>query len=257
MLSYQHAYHAGNFADVQKHVLLCHILSHYGSMAKRVTYMDTHSGRGLYDLNSAEAEKTGEWRQGIHKLKDSTPDSPLIQRYLTAVQPYLEQGQYPGSPKLICDAMAANHHGVFFDYHPAEFEHLKATLAEDPRARVHHSDAAQDALAHLPNRKSEGLILIDPSYEVKSDYEDTARLANNLRKRWPQATILVWYPLLPEQRHEQLKAKLPTATLFELLGPKKDRGMYASGMACLLPQNTPLDLTPFTAAQQELQSLLF
>jgi len=259
MLSYQHAYHVGNFADVQKHVLLCHILQSYSTSPKRITYIDTHSGRGLYDLKSVETEKTLEWKDGIQRLRNApSVQSSLIQQYLTAVTPYLETERYPGSPQLISDAMASNHHGLFFEYHPTEVEHLKSALSEDRRVRIHHADAQQDVLSHLPNRTSDGLILIDPSYEIKTDYEQTARFASNLHKRWPAATILIWYPILPENRHETLKTKLPAqAESFELIGPQKERGMYGTGMAVLSKNPAALDLPAFKTAQDELHAILF
>ncbi|SCA57743.1 Ribosomal RNA large subunit methyltransferase J [Candidatus Terasakiella magnetica] len=254
MLSYQHGYHAGNFADVHKHTALCLVLEHYGAQSKLVTYVDSHSGRGLYDLSNEQAEKTGEWKSGFGALKDKEIKSPALSKYLETINSF-EGNIYPGSPALMQKMMAPNHHGVFFEFHPQEHEELKNSLGEDKRLRIVYQDALEGLVNYLPARKAAGLVLIDPSFELKEEYTTIAKLAISTHKRWPSATLLVWYPLLPENRHEELKARLKGASFYELIGPEKERGMYGTGLAVY---NAPDGFdSAFREAEAEMQKLLF
>lgn len=258
MLSYQHGYHAGNFADVHKHTALCSIIDHFKGHKKVVTFLDSHSGRAIYDLSDEQAQKTGEWKDGIGKLQGCSAKQDLLNRYLDAVNSFQEKHTaqtYPGSPALVQHLMQPNQRGVCFELHPAEFEILQSHLKDDQRFRLVNKDAQQFLIDFLPARQSDGALLIDPSYEIKDDYATIARLANNVHKRWKAGVIMVWYPMLPEGRHEALKADLKNATFYELIGPKRERGMYGTGLAVL---NAPDGFhASFSAAAEEMKELLF
>lgn len=258
MLSYQHGYHAGNFADVHKHTALCLVLKHLTEHKKIITYMDSHAGRGLYDLSGEQASKTAEWKSGFKRISDTDVTSHGLQLYQNSIKTFQENHTaetYPGSPALIQQFMADNHHGVFFELHPAEFASLKENFAEDKRIRLVNKDAQTHLIDFLPNRKSDGVLLIDPSFEIKEEYSSIAKLASSSHKRWPLAVIMVWYPMLGENRHEDLKAKLRGATFYELIGPEKERGMYGTGLAVYNAPDT-FDET-FRQAEDEMRKIIF
>jgi len=254
MLSYQHGYHAGNFADVHKHTALCLLLAHFGADPKLVTYIDSHSGRGFYDLSCEQAQKTGEWQDGIGRLRQTAPHSPALLAYLEQVASF-ENPIYPGSPALTAKIMAANHRGLLFELHPEEFSHLSEHLGQDKRLRLIQKNAMEDLIDYLPARNATGLLLVDPSYEIKEEFSTIARLVNQVHKRWPGGTKMVWYPILPEGRHNDLKHALKNADFYELIGPQKERGMYGTGLALI---NTPADFsTAFQQAETEMKEILF
>ncbi|MDV7341418.1 23S rRNA (adenine(2030)-N(6))-methyltransferase RlmJ [Terasakiella sp. A23] len=258
MLSYQHGYHAGNFADVHKHTALGLVIKHFADHKKVVTFLDSHAGRGLYDLSGDQSTKTGEWQDGYAKIKDASVSSDGLKFYQDSIKSFQEKHTeltYPGSPALTQHLMSTNQRSVLFELHPTEFEELQANLAGDQRLRFIHKDAQYHLIDFLPNRNADGALLIDPSYEIKDDYTTMAKLANGVHKRWKAGVIMIWYPMLPEGRHEDLKAGLKDATFFELIGPKKERGMYGTGLAVI---NAPdgFDET-FGDAEKEMTKVLF
>ncbi|WP_135075765.1 23S rRNA (adenine(2030)-N(6))-methyltransferase RlmJ [Terasakiella sp. SH-1] len=254
MLSYQHGYHAGNFADVHKHTALCLVLKSLGQQSRLVTYMDSHSGCGLYDLSGEQAQKTGEWKEGIGRLSDQGVTNPALADYVDLVSSFGPQC-YPGSPALMQKRMADNHRALFFEFHPNEYQVLQNNMGEDSRLKLLNKNSLDELVNYLPNRKAPGLLLIDPSFEQKEEYDTIARLAVNSHKRWPGATTMVWYPILPEGRHQDLKSKLKGAKCYELIGPKKERGMYGTGLAIFNPPDD-FDQT-FEGAEQEMKKCLF
>ena len=258
MLSYQHGYHAGNFADVHKHTALCLILKHFANNKKVVTFLDSHSGSGIYSLLGDQASKTQEWKDGIERIQNGTVTSHGLELYMNAIKAFQEKRSertYPGSPALTQHLMTDNQRGVFFELHPAEFENLQGSLGDDQRLRLINKDAMQFLVDFLPGRKSDGALLIDPSYELKEEYDTIAKLTTFTHKRWPAGILMVWYPMLPEGRHEGLKSKLKGADFYELIGPEKERGMYGTGLAIY---NAPEDFhETFKQAENEMRKLLF
>lgn len=254
MLSYQHGYHAGNFADVHKHTALCLVLKVLGANPSLATYIDTHAGRGLYRLGDEQSQKTKEYESGIKRFLASNPQSEALKLYQETIAQF-EKGVYPGSPAIMQKYMADNHRGLFFEFHPKEHEELKQNMAGDKRIRAVYQDVMKALINFLPQRKAPGLVLIDPSFELKEEYETIARLANQTHKRWPAATIMIWYPLLPEGRHELLKAGLKDTTIYELIGPAKERGMYGTGLGVINPPEGFHE--SFAACQQEMKDIIF
>lgn len=258
MLSYQHGYHAGNFADVHKHTALCLLLKHFAQEPKLVTYVDSHAGRGQYDLSGDQARKIGEWKDGISKFTTDSVSADALKLYLNAITDFQEKHTdqtYPGSPALMHQMMQPNDRAVLFELHPAEYIELRKALEFDKRLRILDKNAMQFLVDYLPNRKSPGALLIDPSYEMKDEYQTIAHLAKLTHKRWPSGVIMVWYPMLPAKRHIELKEGLKGAQFFELVGPEKERGMYGTGLAIY---NFPESLEEsFLEAQEEMQRTLF
>ena len=212
MLSYQHIYHAGNAADVHKHAALSVLLAHLTQKEKPLTYLETHAGRGVYDLASKEALKTDEARYGVYdvlkhkKLPDSHPYVSLIRRLQSEVGKTL----YPGSP-FIAEALLRPTDSIhLMELHPREYDELRYWMRY-PNVHMHHRDGYEGVLALSPPPVRRGFVLIDPSYEVKTEYALVAATVLKLIKKWPQAHVMIWYPLLKEGRHAELCSPLEQA----------------------------------------------
>lgn len=203
-MNYRHAFHAGNHADVLKHIALLAICDALTAKPAPVFALDTHAGRGLYALDSNSAQRTGEAEGGIGRLFAEAPKHPAIQRYLTAVRACRHdhgQASYPGSPWLLAHALREQDRIAACELQPEEAGQLKAVFDRDPRVAVHARDGYSGMKALLPPRIGEtrynrGLVLIDPPYEAQLEEFDTAIGA--LREglgRWPQGTFALWYPI--------------------------------------------------------------
>ena len=207
MLSYQHAYHAGNAADLHKHIALGELLARLTVKARALTYVETHAGQGLYDLRSAEAAKTGEAARGIGRLAadDTTPYGEA----LNAVRVLHGPSAYPGSPMIARLLLRPQDRLVLHELHPAEHAGLvRAMAGSGPPVAIHRRDGFEGSLALAPPDPRRGLVLVDPSYEVKAEYPAAATFVRRLLARWPEAVVLVWYPLLAAGRHTELVAGL-------------------------------------------------
>lgn len=242
MLSYRHTFHAGNAADVHKHWVLCLLLAHLLKKDKPFFVIDTHAGDGLYDLGGADAQKTSESASGVARLWSAAglPDS--VRSYLDGVQAVNPAGSlryYPGSPAIIRSHLREQDRAVLLEPHPTAFARLKREFSERGHISVQQRDAFEGLPALLPPKERRGLILIDPSYEIKTDYRKIPELVATALQKWPQAIIAVWYPLLPEARHEGLcraLAKLTDEHVDSRLQWANDGdGMTASGMMVLNP----------------------
>ncbi len=228
MLSYQHAYHAGNPADLHKHLVLAELLTLLTRKARGISYLETHAGRGLYDLSSPESLKTGEAAEGIQAL--TLPDCPL-KTALDTVRRSFGPAAYPGSPLIAQTLLRDQDRLHLMELHPAEFGALRKALRNEATA-VHKRDGYEGVMSLSPPKPRKGLVLIDPSYEVKTEYEQVADFTHKLMAKWPEATVMIWYPILPAGRHEALINALKINYLrhevsFEL---KDGEGMTGSGL---------------------------
>lgn len=222
MLSYQHAYHAGCRADVHKHAALARLLQVMTAKPRPITYMETHAGRGLYDLSGPEAIKTGEAADGIGRIDTGKARGPYFDA-VAAVRRKHGGAAYPGSP-LVAGYMLRETDAVhLMERHPQEAKALKSAM-KGSGAHVHFRDGLEGVLAISPPPARRGVVLIDPSYEVKSEYDDIARFVPALHRKWPEAVILLWYPILAEDRHSAMTraitAALPEAETDEIRFPK-------------------------------------
>ena len=243
MLSYQHGFHAGNFADLHKHLTLALLLESLNRKAKPWSYLETHSGRGRYDLGDAQAAKTGEYLHGIAKLWEMHADSALG-RYLDLVRS-LNVGTletYPGSP-LIAASMAREDDRLhLMELHPQEHNELKRNFRGSPQVGVHRRDGYEGVLGLLPPQPNRGLILVDPAYEVKTEYSAVARFLPKALKLWGTASLAVWYPILLAGRHEAMIRGIfdqcPGVAILRSemhVNTPQERGMYGSGMLLINP----------------------
>lgn len=251
MLSYRHSYHAGNHADVLKHLTLIALLRHLVSKDKPLTYLDSHSGAGLYDLESVEAKKLGEAQQGIVRLWQKPPPDPLVDDYLAQLRRMNPNGQlryYPGSPAVALERLRKTDRAVLMELHNQEYQILRQNFQCDARVALHHRDAFEGMIALTPPSPSRGLALVDPSYELASDYEKAEHLMRKVHHRWPVGVLALWYPLLARSRDRSgwLKAGLTQGSFKSLLCAEltvreksEGVGMHGSG---ILIANAPWQL---------------
>jgi 23S rRNA (adenine2030-N6)-methyltransferase len=212
MLSYQHGYHAGNFADVVKHLTLSLILHYMLGKNKPIFYLETHAGRGIYDLKNSQATKTGEYHQGIELIwqeKEKLP--PLFSPYLQTISKANNTKElrfYPGSACLAINLLRSQDRLYCCELHPGEFAHLRELPRQGKRVFYSHSDGLASLNALLPPSERRGLIFIDPSYEVKTDYKQVPNAIKSAYQRFATGIYCLWYPLLNERPHEQLLRRM-------------------------------------------------
>jgi 23S rRNA (adenine2030-N6)-methyltransferase len=199
MLSYRHGYHAGNFADVFKHVILIQLIQALRHKDKPFCVVDTHAGSGRYDLQTAAARKTEEFRHGIGLLWGGNGFSPALESYLAIVRTVNEGGElryYPGSPRI---ARALLRHGdrlIASELHNRDYPLLKSEFTGDRQVAVHHIDGYSAIKAFLPPRERRGLVLLDPCYERKDEFQHLLAGLALIHRRWPGGITAIWYPIL-------------------------------------------------------------
>ena len=215
-MNYRHHFHAGNFADVMKHVLLLQILSRLNNKDKPYRYIDTHGGAGKYDLSTSEAQKSGEFLNGIHRLiklddsiKRNAPEG--IQQYLKIVEKMREnfgKGAYPGSPWFALEGMREIDKATIFEMQRDVFQQLDQNIF-DKRAGLHERDAYEGLLAVIPPKEKRGLVMIDPPYELeRKDFPQLVELIAAAYKKWPTGVFAVWYPIKDRAMIERFEKKM-------------------------------------------------
>lgn len=268
-MNYRHAYHAGNFADVVKHVVLCLLVEHLKRKDKAFRVIDTHAGAGLYDLASPEARKTGEWRGGIGRLLQADlppPAAELLKPYLDAVRAVNEPGEfsrYPGSPMIVRHLLRRQDRLSAAELHPADAARLKALFDGDFQVRVMQLDGWLALGAHLPPKEKRGLVLVDPPFEADSEFE---RMVDGLRKahrRWPGGVYALWYPIKDRGAVAAFRRALADSgiakildVVFEIRPPSPEPRLDGSGMIVVNPPFTlERDLAAVIPALQGLLAL--
>jgi 23S rRNA (adenine2030-N6)-methyltransferase len=257
MLSYRHSFHAGNFADVLKHLILIKILEYLGKKEKPFCCIDTHAGPGDYALNEEFALKNREFENGIARLWqcNDLPDS--VANYVSVIKKFNSTeslSRYPGSPLIIKQFLRNKDSLFLYELHSTEIQLLNAAVNRDRRIKVFHADGLKNTVGLLPPKEHRGLVLIDPSYEIKSDYNLVVETLIQMHKRFATGTYALWYPVVERNRNQQLEKAIKTSglknvQLFEL-GIKTDtheHGMTASGMIVVNP--------PWTLASEMQQAL--
>lgn len=200
-MNYRHAYHAGNFADVVKHVVLARIVEYLKRKEKPFRVIDTHAGIGLYDLASEEAGKTGEWLDGIGRVADaqlSPKAGELLSPYLDAVRAVNAGAgiaHYPGSPMIVRHLLRRQDRLTAIELHPQDAIRLRACFAEDIQTRVIELDGWLALGAHLPPREKRGLVLVDPPFEEGGEFRRLTEGLERAHRRWPGGTYALWYPI--------------------------------------------------------------
>lgn len=263
MLSYRHGFHAGNHADVLKHSILCMILKYLHKKKKPMTYIDTHSGAGIYSLKSVWSQKTEEFTDGISKVIASENLNKLIPEYFETIQNtndfQKEFETYPGSPYIAAKMCNEEDDLHLIELHPTEYKNLKYNMHYFNNVHVHNRSAEEGLLALLPPKIKRGLILIDPSYEMKTDYTGIVKLVKKAIEKFPQGVYAIWYPVLGTSNNESYtfinsfkKLNIQSTLLAELNVSKQEEfGMNGSGMIIL---NSPYGL--FEDLQNVMEELL-
>ena len=214
MLAYRHAFHAGNHADVFKHLVLCQVLRYMGEKDKPYTLVDTHAGAGGYSLEGRYAHKKDEFADGIGRLwrRDDLP--PPVADYVERVREFNGGGaleQYPGSPALAQMLMRPTDRLRLYELHPTDHRILEAFIAKRPQTQVSMSDGFAALKSELPPPSRRGVVLIDPSYELKTDYGKVVAAVREALLRFADAVILVWIPQLQLIESAQLPHRLQAA----------------------------------------------
>jgi len=178
LMNYRHAFHAGNFADVHKHVVLTALLQRLTAKPAPLLYLDTHAGRGLYDLKSIEAARGREWQQGVERLREASLKNPLLRRYRELVAASLDGSQYPGSPLLALQLLRPDDRAVLVEKQCEEARVLRNHLTRTRHVSVLAEDGYVALKAQLPPKEKRGLVLIDPPYEDAQEFQQLERAVN-------------------------------------------------------------------------------
>ena len=247
-MNYRHAFHAGNFADVVKHTILTRILAYLMKKDAAFRVIDTHAGLGIYDLFGDQAEKTGEWQDGIGRLihvKLPQDVSELLAPYLDAVRARNPDGSlryYPGSPFITRHMLRDQDRLMAFELHPIDADRLKENFAGDFQTRVTQLDAWDIFGTHLPPKEKRGLVLVDPPFEEKGEFSRMVASLEKGHNRWPGGTYAYWYPIKePGEVDAYIKALratgIPKILRLELTirPPSEPPRLHGTGMVVVNP----------------------
>ena len=247
-MNYRHAFHAGNFADVVKHVVLTRIVDYLKRKPQPFRAIDTHAGLGLYDLNSDEATRSPEWTEGIGRLLErGLPEAAaeLVEPYLQLVRAENPPGAlvaYPGSPLIVRRLMRAQDRLTAMELHPENAAALAARFAGDFQTRVIALDGWLALGAQVPPKEKRGLVLVDPPFEAQGEWERLVGGLVKAHKRWPGGTYALWYPMKVPAEAERFGAQLKASAIPKILrvelavrAPATPAHLYGSGMVVVNP----------------------
>ena len=207
MLSYRHSYHAGNHADVLKHIVLTLCINSLKEKEKPFLYLDTHSGAGRYLLQSEHAEKTGEYLSGINLIWQQSETPELLNTYLSVLKrynPFDNLKYYLGSPLIAKQLLREQDKINLTELHPTDYPLLRQEFSKDKRARVLREDGFSQLKSKLPPESRRGIVLIDPSYEIKDDYQKIPKALLEAYKRFATGIYLIWYPVVSRTQTQNM-----------------------------------------------------
>ncbi len=246
-MNYRHAFHAGNHADVLKHIVLSRVLEYFKLKDKPFTVLDAHAGIGAYDLEGVQATKTGEWLGGIGKMAE--PFAPDIEKLLAPYRAVIAAMNsaggnrfYPGSPEVALRLLRLSDRLIANELHPEDVEILRDNYRHDSRVRVTSRDAAASMKAELPFAQKRGLVLIDPPFEVLDESERVGEALKQGHRRFATGTYLVWYPVTTEEFAAKFLDMISTLNLPNMLHVElrvkaafERGGLSGSGMIIINP----------------------
>lgn len=253
MLSYQHIYHAANFADVQKHALLAQVLKSLCARPAPLFVIDTHAGRGIYALGDDEAQKNREYENGIMSFWAAREAAPAaLKPWLESIATLNPQGEltrYPGSAMLAKRMLRGNDRLVAVERHPGEYGYLQQALAElaplmpAPKTKALQDDGLRLLEDFIPAPERRALAVIDPSYEMKSDYAEVPKAIIRALKKMPQLCVFLWYPLLQSGAQREMLSAFVKSGLRDTLvseirleaAPQEHYRMTGSGILIVNP----------------------
>lgn len=220
-MNYRHAFHAGNFADVVKHALFCRLIAYLGQKEKPFRVMDTHAGRGCYDLTADEARRTGEALDGIDRLVASPAwDDPLLAEYRAAVEAARARfgaDTYPGSPLIARHLLRRQDRLSAYELHPVDAEALAGLFAGDTQVKAIELDGWLALGAHVPPKEKRGLVLIDPPFERTDEIETIVEQLQRAHARWPGGVYAIWYPIKRPAQHRRFHDLLRESGLRDIV----------------------------------------
>jgi 23S rRNA (adenine2030-N6)-methyltransferase len=251
-LNYRHAFHAGGFVDVVKHIIVMRIVEYLKLKDAAFRVIDTHAGIGRYDLTSAEAQRSPEWKDGIQRLfNKGLPEAAqvLAQPYLDVVHGENRKGNalvaYPGSPLLVRKLMRPQDRLSAIELHPADAGTLGGLFAGDIQVRVIELDGWLALGAHVPPKEKRGLVLVDPPFEEPGEFERLVEGLVKAHKRWPGGTYALWYPLKEPREVNSFATELKATGITRLLRaeltvrpPATPARLYGTGMIVANPPYT-------------------
>ncbi|WP_281558317.1 23S rRNA (adenine(2030)-N(6))-methyltransferase RlmJ [Thalassomonas sp. RHCl1] len=251
MLSYRHAFHAGNFADVLKHSVLTLVLDYMTRKEKGFSYIDSHSGAGMYQLSDSYAQKTGEYKEGIARLlsaetQQATPEALLP--YLELIRD-MNQGSsdheislYPGSPGIAKAILRRQDSAHLFELHPTDIDYLNDFCQRWRKAHVKQSDGYQGVLSLLPPPSRRGVVLIDPPYELKEDYPKAVKTIIKAYDKFATGTYILWYPVVKRALVDEMEKTFTDSQVKNLLQVEfcqrpdtEEYGMTGTGLFIVNP----------------------
>ena len=241
MLSYRHGYHAGNAADVLKHFILIYVLDYIKKKDKGFIFIDSHAGAGKYLISDPYMQKNKEYLQGIEKILQLKNNNIFLKRYLDLIKSINFNSDlkiYPGSCFLAARSLRPNDNLYFFELHPKEFLNLKKNFENDSRVIIENRDSYQRLKKLLPPKEKRAVILIDPSYELKDEYEKVLEMLSDCYKKFPLGVYIIWYPVLKSKKSEKfifnvLKKKYKNLSHVEMITDNLNNGMQGSGLFIL------------------------
>jgi len=254
-MNYRHAYHAGNIGDVLKHAVLGRLIAYFQRKDKAFRILDTHAGIGLYDLTSAETQKTGEWREGIGRVLGAeipAAVAELLAPWLDVVRSFNPDGQlklYPGSPAIARHLLRPQDRLTLTELHPADFKTLSERFAGDIQVKTIHLDGWLAMGSFLPPKEKRGLVLVDPAFEVTDEFDRMTGAVLKAHRKWSAGTYALWYPMKDMRAIRRMYDAFAEAGIRDVLtldlnvgrsGP--DTRMLGSGMTLINP--------PFTLADE-------
>jgi len=266
LLSYRHAFHAGNFADVLKHAVLTLVLEYMARKEKGYTYIDSHSGAGMYSLKNEYAQKTGEYKEGIAKILQAENDASFPE----ALTPYVELIKhltpenseldiYPGSPGIAKQLMRRQDSAHLFELHPTDIQHLVEFCQRWRKSHVKQIDGYQGVLGLIPPPSRRGVVLIDPPYELKEDYAKAVKTIIKAYKKFNSGTYILWYPVVTRERIDAMEKEFSRSEVRNLLqvefclqNDSEEYGMTGTGLFIVNPpwqlENQLTEILPFMKA---------
>lgn len=248
-MNYRHAFHAGNFADVLKHFVLSRIVLYLQKKEKPFRVIDTHAGRGRYDLSSSEAQRTGEWRDGIGRVLSANLPAPaveLLTPYLATIKEDADGfSAYPGSPLVARRLLRKQDRLTAIELHPQDSEALRSLFAGDFQVRVIHLDGWLALNSQLPPKEKRGVVLVDPPFEEPGEFDRLVEGLETAHSRWPGGTYALWYPIKDRKAVARFREALKASGIPDIIdvtidirAPSAEPTLDGCGMVVVNPPYT-------------------
>jgi 23S rRNA (adenine2030-N6)-methyltransferase len=240
-MNYRHIYHAGNFADIAKHIGLLYCLDALKRKESAFFALDSHAGRGFYDLQAPEAHKSGEAERGIQRLIETAIGTAILAPYFIALRAHRGKrlARYPGSPALIAASLRPQDRALFVELMPAEARAAERELESCGRVRTEIGDGYAALKAFLPPEERRGLVLIDPPYESLDELKTMLQAFTEAYRRWPSGIYLMWYPIRSATQRSMVHARfealrVPKMLCADLAIHPDDAGVGLAGSGLLI-----------------------